>query len=68
LTDSVGRSLGDWDAYLPEIQVALRNAIHSATGEAPFLTVFGHHMSLNGANDELARKLKSLCDHETSGM
>jgi len=51
----------------PEIKVALGNAIHSATGEAPFFTVFGHHMFLNGANYKLARKLRSLCDHEMSG-
>jgi len=50
-----------WDSYL-------RNAIYSATGEALFLTVFGHHMSLNGANYKLASKLKSLCDPEISGM
>jgi len=56
----------DWDAYIPEIEVVFRNAIHLATGEAPFLTVFGHHMSQNGANYKLARKLKSLCDHGTS--
>ncbi|XP_041566016.1 uncharacterized protein K02A2.6-like [Drosophila elegans] len=58
----------EWDAYLPEIEVALRNAVHSATGEAPFFTVFGRHMFLNGASYKLARKLKSLCDHEMSGM
>jgi len=31
-----------WDAHLPEIEVAIRNTVHSATGEAPFFTTIGH--------------------------
>nr|XP_041632381.1 uncharacterized protein K02A2.6-like [Drosophila kikkawai] len=58
----------EWDAYLPEIEVAIRNAVHSATGEAPFFTVFGHHMFLHGSSYRLARKLQSMCDHEMAGM
>ncbi|EDX15293.1 GD17664 [Drosophila simulans] len=54
----------EWDAHLPEIEVAIRNTIHSATGEVPFFTVFGHHMFLNGASYKLAGQLRSLCDHK----
>jgi len=58
----------DWDAYLPEIEVAIRNAVHSATGVTPFFAVFGQHMYLNGSNYRLARKLRSLSDHEISSL
>jgi hypothetical protein len=58
----------EWDAHLPEIEVAIRNSVHSATGETPFFTVFGHHLFLNGKCYQLARKLRSLCDHEMGGM
>nr|XP_039152317.1 uncharacterized protein LOC27208635 isoform X2 [Drosophila simulans] len=37
----------EWDAHLPEIEVAIWNTAHSATGKTPFFTVFGHHMFLN---------------------
>ncbi|XP_044312551.1 uncharacterized protein LOC123037115 [Drosophila rhopaloa] len=53
---------------MPEIEVAIRNPVHSATGEAPFFTVFGHYMFLNGSSYKLARQLRSLCDHEMAGM
>ncbi|KAH8265690.1 hypothetical protein KR038_010997, partial [Drosophila bunnanda] len=46
----------------------LRNAVHSATGEAPFFTLFGHHMFLHGSSYRLARKLQSLCVHEMAGI
>jgi len=29
----------EWDAHLQEIELAIRNTVHSATGEALFLTV-----------------------------
>jgi len=34
-------------ADLPEIEESLCNAIHSATGEAPFFTLFGHQVRKN---------------------
>jgi len=40
----------EWVAHLPEIEMAIRNTVHSATGKAPFFTVFGHHMFLNGSS------------------
>jgi len=58
----------EWDAHLPEIEVAIRNTVHSATGEAPFLTVYGHHMFFNGSSYKLARRLRSLVEHEMAGM
>lgn len=42
--------------------------MHSATGVTPFFAVFGQHMYLNGSNYRLARKLRSLSDHEVSSL
>ncbi|KAM8702628.1 hypothetical protein ACLKA7_000758 [Drosophila subpalustris] len=58
----------EWDAYLPEVEVSIRNAVHTATGVTPFFAVFGQHMYLNGASYELARKLRSLSDHDISDL
>ncbi|XP_062141806.1 uncharacterized protein LOC133849729 [Drosophila sulfurigaster albostrigata] len=58
----------EWDAYLPEIEVAIRNAVHSATGVTPFFAVFGQHMYLNGHQYKLARKLRSLSDHAITDL
>ncbi|EDW55406.1 GM19283 [Drosophila sechellia] len=44
----------EWDSHLPEIEVAIQNIPHLATGEAPFFSVFGHHMFLNGSSYKLA--------------
>ncbi|XP_070066985.1 uncharacterized protein [Drosophila virilis] len=58
----------DWDLYIPEIEVSIRNAIHTASGVTPFFAVFGYHMFLNGACYTLARRLASLSDHEISHL
>ncbi|KAM8718225.1 hypothetical protein ACLKA7_000927 [Drosophila subpalustris] len=58
----------EWDAYLPEVEVSIRNAVHTATGVTPFFAVFGQHMYLNGASYKLARKLRSLSDHDISDL
>jgi len=50
----------EWESHLPEIEVAIRNTVHSATGEKLILTVFSHHMFLDGASYKLARQLRSL--------
>jgi len=44
------------------------DTVHPATGEAPFLTVCGYHMFFNGSSYKLARRLRSLVDHEMAGM
>lgn len=54
----------DWDLYLSEIECALRSSIHTATGVTPFFALFGYNMFSSGADYHLARKLKSLTDHE----
>ena len=54
----------DWDLYLSEIKCSLRTSIHAATGVTPFFVVFGYHWYTNGADYNLARKLKSMTDHE----
>lgn len=54
----------DWDLYLTEIECALRNAVHSATGVTPFFALFGYHMFTSGYDYRLARKLMSITDHE----
>ncbi|XP_043071286.1 uncharacterized protein K02A2.6-like [Drosophila grimshawi] len=51
-----------------EIEVAIRNAVHSATGVTPFFTVFGQQMYLNGASYKLARKLRSMGEHSISDL
>ncbi|KAM8718390.1 hypothetical protein ACLKA7_001583 [Drosophila subpalustris] len=58
----------EWDVYLPEIEVALRNSVHTATGVTPFFALFGQHLMLNGAQYALGRKLKSLCEHEFASL
>ncbi|XP_064554471.1 uncharacterized protein K02A2.6-like [Drosophila montana] len=58
----------EWDLYLPEIEVSIRNAIHTATGMTSFFAVFGHYMFLNGACYKLARRLGSPDDHEISHL
>ncbi|XP_070141770.1 uncharacterized protein [Drosophila kikkawai] len=58
----------DWDAFLPEIEVAIRNAVHEATGVTPFFAVFGQHMYLHGSCYKLARKLQSMTDHEVATL
>ncbi|KAL7725897.1 hypothetical protein ACLKA6_000664 [Drosophila palustris] len=58
----------EWDLYLPEIEVALRNSVHTATGVTPFFALFGQHLMLNGAQYALGRKLKSLCEHEFASL
>ncbi|KAL7726700.1 hypothetical protein ACLKA6_012777 [Drosophila palustris] len=52
----------EWDLYLPKIEVALRNSVHTATGVTPFFALFGQHLMLNGAQYALGRKLQSLCE------
>ncbi|KAM8701629.1 hypothetical protein ACLKA7_017702 [Drosophila subpalustris] len=49
--------------YLPEVEVSIRHAVHTAT-VTPFFAVFGQHMYLNGTSYKLARMLRSLSDHE----
>jgi len=44
-----------WDAYLPEVGVSIRNAVHTATGVTPFFAVFGQHMYLNGLERDLVQ-------------
>lgn len=58
----------DWDMYLSEIECALRTSVHSATGFTPFFALFGFHMYTNGADYRLARRLRSLTDHEIQGI
>ncbi|XP_064537385.1 uncharacterized protein K02A2.6-like [Drosophila montana] len=58
----------EWDLYLPEMEVSIRNAIHTATGVTPFFTVIGNNMFLNGACYKFARRLGSLGDHEISHL
>ncbi|KAL7725118.1 hypothetical protein ACLKA6_018827 [Drosophila palustris] len=58
----------EWDLYLPEIEVALRNSVHTATGVTPFFALFGQHLMLNGTQYALGRKLKSLCEQEFASL
>lgn len=58
----------DWDIYLSEIECALRSSVHSAIGVTPFFALFGYEMYTNGSDYKLARKLKSLTDHELSHL
>lgn len=58
----------DWDLYLNEIECALRNSIHSATGVTPFFAIYGFHMFSSGQDYSLARKLMSMTEHELSGL
>lgn len=54
----------DWDLYLSEIECALRNSVHTATGVTPYFALFGIHMFSSGADYKIARKLMSLTDHD----
>lgn len=54
----------DWDLYLPKIECAIRTSVHTAIGTTSFLALFGYHWFSNGADYNLARKLKSVSDHE----
>lgn len=54
----------EWDYNLASIELALRNAVHSAIGVSPFMALFGHSMFTSGADYKLARKLKCLDDSE----
>lgn len=58
----------EWDLYLSEIECALRTSVHSAIGVTPFFALFGFHMFSNGCDYKLARKLKSLSDHEINSL
>lgn len=58
----------DWDINLPSIELALRTAIHSATGVSPFFALFGQSMFTCGTDYKLARKLKALDDGELAIM
>lgn len=51
----------EWDMYLSEIECTL----HCSTiGVNPFFALLGFHMFSCGSDYKLARKLKSLSDHE----
>lgn len=54
---NIGSDQTTWDEKLPEIAMALRSAVHSATGTSPYFAVFGQHMLSNGCEYRLARKL-----------
>lgn len=54
----------EWDLHLPQIEVALRSAVHRATGVSPFMALFGHSMFTSGSDYKLARKLKALDDSD----
>lgn len=58
----------DWDLYLTEIECSLRSSVHSAIGMTPFFALFGFEMYTNGADYKLAKKLKSLTDHQIQGL
>ena len=57
----------DWDLYLSEIECALRNSVHTATGVTPYFALFGQHMYTCGADYKLARQL-SVLDEEVEIM
>ncbi|XP_070067116.1 uncharacterized protein [Drosophila virilis] len=64
----LGQDHRDWDAYLPEVEVAIRNAVHRATRVTPFFAVFGQQMYLNGSSYKLSRKMRLLADHSISDL
>ena len=45
----------DWDLYLSEIECAIWNAVHTATGVTPYFALFGQHMFTSGDDYKLAR-------------
>lgn len=49
-----------WDAQLPSIASALRNAIHSTTERSPYYVVFGQHMVQHASTYKLLRNIQSL--------
>ncbi|XP_068143516.1 uncharacterized protein [Drosophila tropicalis] len=53
----VGKDHTHWDVKIPEIQAALRSAVHSTIGTSPYYAMFGQHMFRNGGDYRLARKL-----------
>ena len=52
----------NWDLFLTEIECALRNSVHTATGVAPYFALFGQNMFTHGSDYKLARKLSMLSD------
>lgn len=52
----------NWDKELSAIACALRNSIHTSTGQSPFFAVFGQHMVQHAATYKLLRKLQTLPD------
>nr|XP_044248545.1 uncharacterized protein LOC123002443 [Drosophila takahashii] len=58
----------NWDLFLPEIEAALRSAIHQSTGVSPYFALFGQHMYTSGVDYQLARKLQSLEDSEIRNL
>ena len=52
----------EWDAYLSEIECALRSSVHTSTGMTPYFALFGTNMVTHASVYKLARKLQVLQD------
>lgn len=50
----------NWDTHVSSIASALRNSIHSTTGQTPYFTAFGQHMVQHAGAYPILRNLKSL--------
>lgn len=49
-----------WDQHLSSITSALRNAVHTSTGQSPHFVVFGQHMIQHAGSYALLRSLQLL--------
>ena len=54
----------DWDLHLPEIECALRSAVHSSTKCSPFFALFGTNMVTHASAYKILKKLDCLNESE----
>ena len=50
----------DWDRYIKEIGISLRNTLHSSIGTTPHFALFGNHMITHGSSYPIITKLESM--------
>lgn len=54
----------DWNINMASIELALRTAVHTATGVNPFFALFGHNKYTCGSDYKIARKRRAFDDNE----
>lgn len=54
----------NWDLYLDEVSIALKNVIHESTNYSPYYLVFGQHMVLHSSTYQLIKDINTISPNQ----